>query len=93
MCSSSSSSLITWCSGDGRGRPSGGVICRLRVVRTDGTPIRFTEAVIRGLSGIFSVAALGIGWFWAIRDAERQAWHDRVAGTYVVSVPPHWPLP
>ncbi len=76
-----------------KGTTIGGVICRLRVVRTDGTPIRFTEAVIRGLSGIFSVAALGIGWFWAIGDAERQAWHDKVAGTYVVSVPPHWPLP
>ena len=76
-----------------KGTTIGGLICRLRIVRTEGAPIRFSEAVIRGLSGIFSVAALGLGWFWAIGDAEGQAWHDRVAGTYVVSVPPDWPLP
>ena len=76
-----------------KGTTIGGLVFRLRIVRTEGSPIRFSEAVIRGLSGIFSVAALGIGWFWAIWDAEGQAWHDRVAGTYVVSVPPNWPLP
>ena len=76
-----------------KGTTIGGLVFRLRIMRTEGSPIRFSEAVIRGLSGIFSVAALGLGWFWAIGDAERQAWHDKVAGTYVVSVPPHWPLP
>ena len=76
-----------------QGTTIGGLICRLRVVRTDGAPIRFTEAVVRGLSSIFSVAVVGLGWFWAIRDAEGQAWHDRIAGTYVVSVPPNSPLP
>ena len=76
-----------------KGTTIGGLVFRLRIMRTEGSPIRFSEAVIRGLSGIFSVGALGLGWFWAIGDAERQAWHDKVAGTYVVSVPPHWPLP
>ena len=28
----------------------------------------------------------------AKRDEERQAWHDRVAGTYVVKVPRNFPL-
>jgi len=59
----------------------------LRLVRVDGTPLRFSDALVRGLAGIFSVAVLGLGFFWIARDPERQAWHDRIAGTYVVKVP------
>ena len=70
----------------------GGIICNLRVVRTDGRPLGFAEALIRGLSSIFSIAALGIGCLWILLDADSQAWHDRFAGTYVVKVPRHWPL-
>jgi uncharacterized RDD family membrane protein YckC len=25
-----------------------------------------------------------IGWFWAFFDADKQGWHDKLAGTYVV---------
>ncbi len=44
------------------------------------------------LAGLFSIAALGLGFLWILRDPERQSWHDRIAGTYVVSVPRSWPL-
>jgi uncharacterized RDD family membrane protein YckC len=47
---------------------------------------------VRGLTGIFSLAVVGIGFLWILRDPERQAWHDRVAGTYVVKVPRHYPI-
>jgi len=70
----------------------GGIICQLRVVRVDGTPMRFAEAFIRGLSGIFSLVFAGIGFLWILRDPERQAWHDRIAGTFVVNVPRNWPI-
>jgi uncharacterized RDD family membrane protein YckC len=70
----------------------GGIICQLRLVRTDGAPLRFAEALVRGLSGIFSLAVVGLGFFWILRDPERQAWHDRIAGTYVVKVPRNWPI-
>lgn len=70
----------------------GGIICNLRVVRTDGTPLQFSEALVRGLTGIFSLAVAGIGFLWILRDPERQAWHDRVAGTYVVKVPRSYPI-
>ncbi|MBI4476020.1 MAG: RDD family protein [Acidobacteria bacterium] len=70
----------------------GGIICQLRVVRVDGAPLSFADALVRGLSSIFSLAVLGIGCFWILRDPERQAWHDKIAGTYVVKVPRHWPL-
>jgi len=70
----------------------GGIICQLRLVRTDGGPVRFAEALVRGLTGIFSLAVVGLGFFWILKDPERQAWHDRIAGTYVVKVPRNWPI-
>jgi uncharacterized RDD family membrane protein YckC len=65
----------------------GGIIVGLRVVRTDGQPLRPVDALVRGLSSVFSFAALGIGCFWMLHDPERQTWHDMIAGTYVVKVP------
>ena len=71
----------------------GGIVCHLRVVRSDGTPLRFTEALVRGLSAIFSVAVAGLGWFWMLWDPDRQTWHDKIAGTIVVRVPTSVTLP
>jgi uncharacterized RDD family membrane protein YckC len=70
----------------------GGIICQLRITRVDGTPLSFADALVRGLSSIFSIVVLGLGCFWVLKDEERQAWHDRVAGTYVVKVPRNFPL-
>jgi uncharacterized RDD family membrane protein YckC len=75
-----------------KGTTVGGIICQLRVVRVDGSPLQFVDALVRGLSAIFSIVVLGLGIFWILRDPERQAWHDRIAGTYVVKVPRNWPL-
>jgi uncharacterized RDD family membrane protein YckC len=71
----------------------GGIICQLRVVRVDGAPLRFVDALVRGLVGVFSILAFGLGGLWILRDPERQSWHDKVAGTFVVRVPRNFPLP
>jgi uncharacterized RDD family membrane protein YckC len=76
-----------------RGTTLGGIICSLRVIRTDGTDPRPVDAVVRGLSSIFSIAALGIGCLWMLQDPERQMWHDKIAGTLVVKVPRDVVLP
>jgi hypothetical protein len=75
-----------------KGTTVGGIICQLRVVRVDGAPVRFAEALVRGLSCLFSAVVVGLGFLWILKDPERQAWHDKIAGTYVVKVPRHWPL-
>jgi uncharacterized RDD family membrane protein YckC len=75
-----------------KGTTVGGIICQLRIVKIDGAPLRFADALVRGLSAIFSIVVVGLGVFWILRDPERQAWHDRIAGTYVVKVPRNWPL-
>jgi uncharacterized RDD family membrane protein YckC len=76
-----------------RGTTLGGIIVGLRVVRVDGAPLRFVDALVRGLTSVFSLAALGIGCFWMLQDPERQTWHDKIAGTLVVRVPRHLVLP
>jgi uncharacterized RDD family membrane protein YckC len=75
-----------------KGTTVGGIICQLRIVRVDGAPLRFVDALVRGLSSIFSLAVVGLGCLWILKDPERQAWHDKIAGTYVVKVPRNWPL-
>jgi uncharacterized RDD family membrane protein YckC len=70
----------------------GGIVCQLRIIRLDGTAVRPVDAIVRGIASIFSLAVLGLGCLWIVRDEERQAWHDKIAGTYVVSVPRNWPL-
>jgi uncharacterized RDD family membrane protein YckC len=76
-----------------RGTTLGGIICSLRVVRTTGGPLRPADALVRGLSSVFSLAALGIGCFWMLQDPESQTWHDKIAGTLVVKVPRELVLP
>jgi len=70
-----------------KGTTLGGVVVGLRVVRVNGQDLRFADALVRGLSGVFSIAALGIGCFWMLQDPARQMWHDKIAGTQVVKMP------
>src|SRR6266566_3350692 len=42
------------------------------------------EIVGRFISGLF----FGLGYFWAIFDKNSQAWHDKIAGTVVLKLPP-----
>lgn len=75
-----------------QGTTLGGIVCNLRVTRADGKRVEFVDALVRGLGGVLSVAALGIGFLWILRDPEHQAWHDKIAGTIVVKVPKGTPL-
>ncbi len=70
-----------------RGTTVGGIICNLRVVRIDGNPINWEVAILRALGCLLSLVALGLGFFWIAFDTERQAWHDKIAGTVVVLMP------
>ena len=75
-----------------KGATVGGIICQLRVIRVDGNLVGPGEAMIRSLGSIFSFGILGLGCLWILRDADRQAWHDKIAGTFVVKVPRQWPV-
>jgi len=65
------------------GRTPGQALFGLRVVRTDGTPVRLGRACVRSLCYLLSGIML-VGFLWVLVDRRRQAWHDKLAGTLVV---------
>jgi uncharacterized RDD family membrane protein YckC len=67
-----------------KGSTVGGIIFGLKVVRHDGRPMDWATAVVRALACFFSLIFLGLGFFWIAFDAEKQGWHDKIAGTVVV---------
>src|SRR5205085_11430740 len=60
---------------------------RLRVVRHDGAPVNLGRAIHRYLIAVLGFLALGLGFWWALLDRDRQFLHDRLAGTAMVDVP------
>ncbi len=66
------------------GKTIGMALLGIRVVRTDGTPVRSRQAVIRTLTLPLSVLFLGLGFLGILLTRDRHAWHDRFAGTVVV---------
>ena len=75
-----------------KGTTIGGSILGLKLVRTDGRAIDWPTAVARALGCLLSLAVAGLGFLWIVFDDERQAWHDKIAGTAVVKVPKGVPL-
>lgn len=70
----------------------GGIVLGLKVVRTDGSPVTFAVAIVRGLAAAFSIVVLFLGFLWIAWDKERQGWHDQIAGTVIIKLPRGTPL-
>lgn len=71
-----------WVKNDGR--TPGKMAVKVKVVKTDGSPITLGTAILRWIGGIIAVLPLGLGLFWIAWDSKKQAWHDKIAGTYVI---------
>ena len=67
-----------------RGATVGGIVFDMQVVRQDGREIDWITAAVRALSCFLSLAPAGLGFLWIAFDGEKQAWHDKIAGTVVV---------
>ena len=75
-----------WCWVKAGGQTIGYKAMGLRVVRLrDGGPIGWGQALGRFLSYIIS-GIFGLGYIWILFDGRRQGWHDKLAGTVVISV-------
>ena len=68
----------------GGGQTLGMRVLNLKVVRTDGSALTLTQALIRYLGLFVSFLCLAIGVIWVAFDADKQGWHDKIAGTYVI---------
>jgi hypothetical protein len=71
-----------------RGTTIGGIIFGLKVVRLDDRPVDWITSIVRALACFISLGVVFLGFFWIAFDDEKQAWHDKIAGTVVVR-PPH----
>jgi uncharacterized RDD family membrane protein YckC len=56
----------------------------IRLVASDGHPVSVPRAVHRYLIALLGLAAVGLGFVWALFDRDRQFLHDRLAGTALV---------
>jgi len=66
------------------GQTIGSKLLNIRVVRTDGSDLSISQALIRYVGFVISAAVLLIGLIWAAFDPNKQGWHDKIADTYVV---------
>ncbi len=57
---------------------------RLRVVRRDGSPLSWGDALKRHLAALLSCLTLGLGFLWILVDPDRLAWHDRLSATKLI---------
>ncbi len=56
----------------------------LRVVRADGYPPTIGRSLIRFIGYGLSAIVFFLGYIWVLFDEEHRAWHDELAGTWVV---------
>jgi uncharacterized RDD family membrane protein YckC len=66
------------------GQTIGNKLLNIRVIKTDGSDLDLGVALIRYVGLIISCLVIFIGVIWAAFDANKQGWHDKIAGTYVV---------
>ncbi len=67
------------------GRTPGKMAMRIRIVKVNGEKLTVLDAFLRNFVGyIISGLMLGLGYFWAFIDPQRQTVHDKIAGTLVV---------
>ena len=67
-----------------RGQTPGKMIMGIKIVTTDGGPIGVGKAILRLIGYAISAIVFYLGFLWIIWDKDKQGWHDKIAGTYVV---------
>ncbi len=72
--------LMVWFNGQTLGK----MMLRLRVVKKRGGRISVLDALLRNVFGYMVSQIFLLGYLWALFDADKQTWHDKMAGTVVV---------
>ena len=68
------------------GQTIGKKVMKIKVVDTQGQLLTVGMAILRIIGYMVSAAVLYLGFLWILWDPEKQGWHDKIAGTYVVRV-------
>ena len=70
-----------------KGSTIGGIVCGLRVVRLDDRALDWPTVIARALGCFLSLVVFALGFLRVAFAADRQSWHDKIAGTVVVREP------
>lgn len=66
------------------GQTLGKMVLGMRVIKKNGRRISVLDALLRNVFGYTISQIFMLGYVWAALDRDRQAWHDKMAGTVVV---------
>ena len=72
--------------GTQNGQTIGKKVAGLQVVPKAGGPMDLNKGVIRAVGKLLSGIPCGLGFFWMLWDKDKETWHDKIAGTTVVSL-------
>jgi uncharacterized RDD family membrane protein YckC len=75
-------SILLWV--NWHGQTVGKKLMKIKVVREDGKPLDYRDAILRYLGYFVSAFVFLFGFFWVIWDEKKQGWHDKIAKTFVV---------
>jgi uncharacterized RDD family membrane protein YckC len=70
------------------GQSPGKSVVNIKVIKTTGAPLTASDVILRLIGYWVSGICFGLGFLWASWDSKSQAWHDKIAGTYVVEAAP-----
>ena len=68
------------------GQTIGKRLLKIKAIQTSGEPVNFKIALIRWGGYFISGGVMYYGFLWVLFDKNKQGWHDKIAGTYVVKV-------
>ncbi|MBI1257224.1 MAG: RDD family protein [Chloroflexi bacterium] len=66
------------------GQTPGKRVMGIRVIKVNGAPLQAADVIVRYIGYYINSIVFGLGWIWALFDKDKQGWHDKLAGTYVV---------
>ena len=67
-----------------RGQTPGKMIMGIKIVTIDGGSMGVGKSIVRLIGYAISAMVFCLGFLWIIWDKDKQGWHDKIAGTYVV---------
>lgn len=74
--------IIMWVNFNGQ--TPGKKMMGIRIIKSDGSGLSYSDAIVRYIGYYISAIFLGIGFIWALFDKKHQTWHDKMSDTVVV---------
>ena len=66
------------------GQTPGKSVMGIKIVNYEGEPLTIGKAILRLIGYWIGTIIAYLGFIWIIFDSNKQGWHDKLAGSYVV---------